>query len=111
MKKLIGLIIAILILMIGCPWLAVTFAGTAGMAVCFLLFYAINPLFSIACGVFAGKNIKKLWGFPIFNAGMFLVGTWLFFEMGELAFWLYCGVYLIIGICSMLVTAWLNKKK
>ena len=111
MKKLIGLIIAILILMIGCPWLAVTFAGTAGMAVCFLLFYAINPLFSIACGVFAGKNIKKLWGFPIFNAGMFLVGTWLFFEMGELAFWLYCGVYIIIGICSMLVTAWLNKKK
>ena len=111
MKKLIGLIIAILILMIGCPWLAVTFAGTAGMAVCFLLFYAINPLFSIACGVFAGKNIKKLWGFPIFNAGMFLVGTWLFFEMGELAFWLYCGVYLIIGVCAMLVTAWLNKKK
>ena len=111
MRKVINWIIFVLILMIGCPWLAVTFAGTAGMAVCFLLFYAINPLFSIACGVFAGKNIKKLWGFPIFNAGMFLVGTWLFFEMGELAFWLYCGVYLIIGICSMLVTAWLNKKK
>ena len=111
MRKVINWIIFVLILMIGCPWLAVTFAGTAGMAVCFLLFYAINPLFSIACGVFAGKNIKKLWGFPIFNAGMFLVGTWMFFEMGEPAFLLYCGVYLIIGICSMLVTAWLNKKK
>lgn len=111
MRKVINWIIFVLILMIGCPWLAVTFAGTAGMAVCFLLFYAINPLFSIACGVFAGKNIKKLWMLPLFNAGAFLVGTWLFFEMGEPAFWLYCGVYLIIGICSMLVTAWLNKKK
>ena len=68
MKSIIIITISILILMIGCPWLAVTFAGTAGMTVCFLLFYAINPLFSIACGVFAGKNIKKLWGFPIFNA-------------------------------------------
>ena len=111
MKKLIGLIIATLILMIGCPWLAVTFAGTAGMAVCFVLFFAINPLFSIVCGVFAGKNVKKLWGFPIFNAGMFLVGTWLFFEMGEPAFWLYCGVYLIIGVCAMLVTSALCRRK
>ena len=111
MKKFIGMIIATLILMIGCPWLAVTFAGTAGMAVCFELFFAINPIFSVFCGVFAGKNIKKLWMLPSFNAGMFLVGTWMFFEMGEPAFLLYCGVYLIIGICSMLVTAWLNKKK
>lgn len=111
MKSVIIITISILILMIGCPWLAVTFAGTAGMAICFVLFFAINPLFSIGCGVFAGKNIKKLWMFPIFNAGMFLVGSWMFFEMGEPAFWLYCGVYLIIGIFSMLVTAWLNKKK
>lgn len=64
MKSVIIITISILILMIGCPWLAVTFAGTTGMAVCFVLFYAINPLFSVACGV-----------------------------------------YLIIGICSMLVTA------
>lgn len=111
MKKLICIIIATLILMLGCPWLAVTFAGTAGMAVCFVLFFAINPLFSAFCGVFAGKNIKKLWMLPIFNAGMFLVGTWLFFEMGEPAFWLYSGIYLIIGIFSMLVTSALCRRK
>lgn len=111
MKKLIGMIIAILFIMIVCPWLAVTFAGTAGMAVCFVLFYAIKPLFSIVCGVFAGKNIKKLWMLPIFNAGAFLVGTWLFFDMGEPAFLLYSGIYLIIGLCAILVTVWINKKK
>ena len=26
-------------LMLGCPWLAVEFAGSAGMAVCLLLFF------------------------------------------------------------------------
>ena len=82
MKQLIGMIISTLFLMIGCPWLAVTFAGSAGMAVCFVLFFAINPIFSGFCGVFAGKNIKKLWMLPIFNAGVFLVGTWLFFGDG-----------------------------
>ena len=111
MRKVINWIIFVLILMIGCPWLAVTFAGTAGMAVCFVLFFAINPLFSIFCGVFAGKNIKKLWMLPLFNAGMFLVDTWLFFEMGEPAFGLYCGVYLIIGLCAMLVTGALCRRK
>ena len=111
MKKLIVMPILTLILMIGCPWLAVTFVGTAGMAVCFILFFAINPLFSIVCGVFAGKNVKKLWMFPIFNSGMFLVGTWLFFEIGEPAFLLYSGVYFVIGMFAMLITAWLNKSK
>lgn len=111
MRKVINWIIFVLILMIGCPWLAVTFAGSAGMAVCFVLFFAINPIFSVFCGIFAGKNIKKLWMLPIFNAGMFLVGTWLFFEMGEPAFGLYCGVYLIIGLCAMLVTGALCRRK
>ena len=111
MKSVIIITISILIIMIGCPWFAVTFAGTAGMAICFILFFAINPLFSIVCGVFAGKNIKKLWMLPIFNAGAFLLGTWLFFEMGEPAFWLYCVVYLMIGICAMLVTSAFYRRK
>jgi len=37
------------------PWLAVTFVGSAGMTVCFILFFAINPVFSVICGVAAGK--------------------------------------------------------
>ena len=111
MRKVINWIIFVLVLMIGCPWLTVTFAGSAGMAVCFVLFYAINPLFSSVFGMFAGKNIKKLWMLPIFNAGVFLVGTWMFFEMGEPAFWLYSGIYLIIGLCAMLVTSALCRRK
>ena len=100
-----------LILMIGFPWLAVTFAGSAGMAICFILFFAVNPLYAALSGAFAGKNIKQLWVLPIITAGLFLAGAWLFFEMGEPAFLLYCGCYLIIGIVAMLIRSFVNKRK
>lgn len=111
MKKLIAWVISAVILMIGFPWLAVTFAGSAGMAICFILFFAINPLYSAVCGAFSGKAIKQLWALPIITAGLFLAGAWLFFEMGETAFLLYCGCYLVIGIVSMLISAFVHKRK
>ena len=111
MRKLITWTMMAMLLMIGCPWLAVEFAGSAGMAICFILFFAVNPLFSVMCGAFAGKNIKQLWVLPILTAGLFLAGAWLFFEMGEIAFLVYCGCYLIIGIIAMLISAFMNKRK
>jgi hypothetical protein len=111
MKKAITWIILAILLMIGCPRLAVTFAGSAGMAICFVLFFALNPLFSAMCGAFAGTNIKRLWVLPIITAGLFLVGAWLFFEIGEPAFLLYCGCYLVIGIVAMLISAFVKKRK
>ena len=110
MKKLLTWALFAIILMIGCPWIAVKFAGSAGMAVCFILFFAVNPLFSVACGVFAGRDIKQLWSLPIITAGLFLAGTWLFFEMKETAFLIYCGCYLIIGVIAMLVSVLVNKR-
>lgn len=111
MKNLITWTILALILMIGVPWLAVAFAGSAGMAICFILFFAVNPMFSAVCGAFAGKNIKQLWALPIVTAGLFLSGAWLFFERGEAAFLIYCGCYLIIGIISMLISNFVNKRR
>ena len=111
MRKLITWTMLAMLLMIGCPWFAVEFAGSAGMAICFILFFAVNPLFSVVCGAFAGKNIKQLWVLPIITAGLFLAGSWLFFEMGEIAFLVYCGCYLIIGIIAMLISAFVYKRK
>ena len=77
-------------IMLALPWLAVTLVkGDAGMAVCFLLFFALNPLYSVILGVFAGKDMKHLWSLPIVSAALFLIGTWIFFDMGEMAFVLY----------------------
>lgn len=110
MKPFMTWTILAILLMIGCPWLAVEFAGSAGMAVCFILFFAVNPLFSVVCGAFAGKNIRQLWALPIITAGSFLAGVWLFFEMGEPAFLLYGGCYLMIGMIAMLISAFMNRR-
>ena len=109
MKAFLLWILAAAVLMIGCPWLAVTFAGTAGMAVCFLLFFGVNPLFSLFCGWAAGRNVRSLWPLPLMVSGLFLAGVWLFFEMGEPAFLLYAGIYLLIGAVAMAVRAFFPK--
>ena len=110
MKKLLIWTGAAALLMIGCPWLAVRFAGSAGMAVCFLLFYGVNPLFCALCGVSAGRDIRRLWPLPIIAVALFLAGVWIFFELGEPAFLLYSICYLAIGAVGMLIRALLRSK-
>lgn len=85
--------------MILLPFLAVTFVkGDNGMAICFVLFYVINPLFSIYIGYSTDK-----WIYLIVNSLLFLVGTWIFFDMGEIAFIYYAIVYLLLGLITMLI--------
>ncbi len=99
------------VVMLAFPWLAVTFVkGDAGMAVFFLLFFAVNPLYSVLIGAFAGKDIRHLWSLPIISAALFLMGTWIFFDMGETAFILYAAVYPALGIVAMLISTLIRKK-
>ena len=100
-----------MVIMLVLPWLAVSFVkGDAGMAVCFILFFAVNPIYSVIMGVFAGKNIKRLWGMPVISAVLFLLGSWIFFSIGEKAFILYAGVYLILGIVAMAISMIIHRK-
>ena len=110
-KNIILWLAASALVMLAFPWLAVTFVrGDAGMAVCFLLFFAVNPLYSVIIGAFAGKDVKHLWSLPVISAVLFLIGTWIFFDMGETAFILYAAVYLVIGIMAMLISMFVRKK-
>lgn len=110
-KKFIILLAISIIIMLLLPYLAATFISSdAGMAVCFLLFFAVNPIYSVVIGAFAGKYIKQLWSMPIIAAILFLLGTWIFFDMGESAFILYSIIYLILGIISMLISMFICKK-
>ena len=53
-RTIIPLLIAALVALL-LPWLAVTLVrGDGGMAVCFLLFFAVNPVTAILLGVFSG---------------------------------------------------------
>ncbi len=99
------------VIMLLLPFLAVTFVpGDGAMAVCFLLFYLINPVFSLVAGSCAGRNWKRLWFLPVLSALLFLVGTWIFLDMGEPAFLLYAAVYLILGGAAMAVSGFLRAR-
>lgn len=99
------------VLMLALPWLAVTFVKSdAGMAVCLLLFFVVNPLFSVIIGTFAGKDVRHLWSFPVVSTALFLVGAWILFDIEEMAFLLYATVYLALGVVAMLISMFVRKK-
>ena len=110
-KNIILWLAASAVVMLAFPWLAVTFVkGDVGMAICFLLFFAVNPLYSVLIGAFAGKDLRHLWSLPVISAALFLIGTWIFFDMGETAFILYAAAYLALGIAAMLISVFIRKK-
>jgi len=84
--------------------------GSAGMLVFLTLFFVIDPAFSILAGIFAGRDIKKLWSIPFIVAFMFVIGSWLVFEMGERAFIWYGIIYFILGVVSMIVSFWAKRR-
>lgn len=82
-----------------------------GMAICFVLFFALNPIYAICVGAAAGRDGRKLWALPVITALLFLIGTWLFFDWREKAFVLYALIYLFLGIAAMLISMFIKKKK
>lgn len=98
------------LIMLVLPWLAATFIkGDGGLVVCLLLFFVVNPIYSLIVGGFAGRDIRHRWGLPVVSAALFLAGTWIFFDIEETAFILYALVYFALGIAAMLIFMLLRK--
>jgi len=113
MKKTVVLTCAgILGVMLVLPWLTVRLIqGMEALVICILLFFAVDPLCAVFTGGIAGKQLRKLWWIPLFNAAAFLAGTWICFEPGETDFLLYALVYLALGNAAMFIGAWLHTKR
>lgn len=110
-KTVVAVAAAAVIVSLLLPWAAVTFVpGDAGMAVCFLLFYGVNPIYSAAMGVFAGMKLRRRWCIPLLTSALILLGMQLLFAAGERAFLIYTAAYVIIGSVFMLISALINKK-
>ena len=110
-KKTICWLIASVVLMLVIPWLTVTFVKSdAAMAVCLILFFGLDPMFSLLLGLSAGNDVKGMWFLPLLSAAFFLMGTWIFFDPGEKAFILYALFYLFLGMTSMFFSFFLKKK-
>ncbi len=109
-KFIVWLIVSIVIMII-LPWLVNSFVSSdAGMAACFLLFFLINPIYSVIMGAFAAKNFKELWEMPFVSAALFFLGSWIFFDTGEKAFIIYAGIYLILGLVAMTISMVIDRK-
>ena len=81
----------------------------SGMALCMMLFFIVNPIYSAILGYRCGKDIKKMWNLPLVSAVAFLAGTWIFFNIHELWFIVYATVYLAIGWTAMAISKHINS--
>lgn len=109
-KVLLWMLAAALI-MLGLPFLSKMFADSmSGMLVSLILFYAIDPVFSIVMGACAGQDIKGYWYMPIGNAGLFLLGIWLYMSKDLTQFYSYAIVYLALGAVSMIISLFARKR-
>ena len=99
-----------IVVMVLLPWGATAFLpGDAGMAACLVLFFAVNPAHSLAMGLAASTDCKKLWGIPVLSAAFFLGGVWAFLDGGEAAFIYYAIGYLLLGMAAMAITTFRKR--
>ncbi len=82
----------------------------SGLALCMILFFIVNPIYSAILGCYCGKDIRRMWNLPLVSSIAFLAGTWLFFDIKEVWFIIYASVYLIIGWTAMGITRYLNSR-
>lgn len=110
MRKLLKRAAISALIMIGLPCLTVFFVPEdMGMGICLLLFFVVNPVYTMVSGWKDGKDSRQQWSSPAITALLFLAGTWLFLEWGEAAFLVYALGYLLIGIASMGISAFVKK--
>ena len=111
LKKAIMIWLAVtIIVMFALPFAVARLASEcSGMALCMMLFFIVNPIYSAILGYRCGKYIKKMWNLPLVSAVAFLAGTWIFFDIHELWFIVYAIAYLAISWTSMAISKYINR--
>lgn len=84
-------------------------SSEAGMMVCITLFFAVNPAFSLAVGIFAGQDIKRRWFTAAFPPLTFLLSARLVFGADASDFTVYAVIYAAISVPAMLFTFLIKK--
>ena len=97
--------------MFALPFCAAQFApADAGMALCMILFFIVNPIYSAILGFRCGRNIRQMWNLPLVSSIAFIAGTWLFFVIREVWFIINATVYLIIGWTARGISRYVNNR-
>ena len=110
-RKIVIAVSTLIVAMLILPILVVKLApADFGMALCLILFFAVEPFVVMSLGVMAGTEIRKLWWIPVVSAAVFP----LFFgvAVGELVveLFVYSAIYLCMGALAMLGTYYVVKR-
>lgn len=98
--------------MFALPFCMARFApADAGMALCMMLFFIVNPIYSAILGFRCSKDVRQMWSLPLISSITFLAGTLLFFDIREVWFIIYAATYLAIGWVTMGINKYLNSKR
>ncbi len=109
-RTIITWLTATFVVMLALPFTVARLASEcSGMALCMMLFFIVNPVYSAILGYRCGKDIKKMWNLPLVSVVAFLAGTWIFFDIHELWFIVYAIVYLAIGWITMATSKYINN--
>lgn len=79
----------------------------SGMALCIILFFIVNPIYSAILGFRCGRDVRQMWTLPLISSISFFAGTWLFFDIREVWFIIYAATYLAIGWMAMGINKYL----
>lgn len=99
MKPILGFVVAAFV-MLALPWVTGLLPSDVDMAYCFLLWYLVYPIFSVAIGLFSAKN--RFWYLPIISAVLFLIGIGARFTLKEPLMFMYAFCYLLLGLLPYL---------
>ena len=104
-NKIIISVLSLIIVMLIIPVGVVNFAPEdAGMALCFILFFIINPIFITVLSVISAFDVRNLWWIPILSAIVFPFFFWIAVKEVVKELFFYSIVYLLIGVLAMLAT-------
>ena len=99
MKKVLSWIAASAGMMLVLPWMAVTFVkGDGGMAICFVLFFALNPIYAICVGCRKGRE-KTVGAARDHSAALFDRHV-VVFRLGREGFFPLCAYLFVPGDCG-----------
>lgn len=103
---------AMVAVMFALPFCVARFApADAGMALCMMLFFIVNPVYSAILGFRCGRDVRQMWSLPLISSIAFLAGTLLFFDIREVWFIIYAATYLAIGWVAMGINRYLKSKR
>ena len=80
------------------------------MGIFMIFFFVINPVASATTNMFVGKDIKKLWWFPILFALVFLLSYWIVLKEIVLDLTIYAIMYILIGYFVMAIFRIIKRK-